>query len=151
MERYWKTRARPPSRPPATTSPASALPRNAAGSSVQSEYDRHRSKMMAQDNNGGWEAELRRYLAHNPEVTKETDIVEWWQVCSIFSFLSKQYSSHHIRTIVKNTRHLPASLLISSPCKRPRCLANACFRQVSKPLMIAALVWVPRGSKNFKS
>jgi hypothetical protein len=48
--------------------------------SFQSEYDRHRQTLIAQDEEG-WAAELRRYLGNIPvDITKETDIVEWWQV-----------------------------------------------------------------------
>jgi len=40
----------------------------------------------------GWRAELRQYLKDMPtNVTKDTDIVEWWQVRS-----SLQYAHYHM-------------------------------------------------------
>jgi hypothetical protein len=52
--------------------------------SIISDFDRHRLTLLCQDSeqDGGWEAEIRRYLKDLPaNVTKDTDIVEWWQVC----------------------------------------------------------------------
>jgi hypothetical protein len=49
--------------------------------SMASDFDRHRHSLMTQGQEGGWEAELRRYLKDlPPNVTKDTDVVEWWQV-----------------------------------------------------------------------
>jgi hypothetical protein len=162
MAQYWKTHPKAPTAPgappPATTAGASTLPGNVIAGSVQLKYDRHRDALMAQKDNsdnldGGWQAELRRYLSDTTYgVTKETDIIEWWQVC-ILSFLSQQfaYPIVLIRTIANNIQPLHESLSTSFPCKRPPYLANACFRQVSKQLMIVVLVWVPKGLKSSKS
>lgn len=85
MEQYWATR---PKRLPAQTAHSNG------GSTPErshlSEFDRHR-QMLVEQNEGeeeGWAAELRRYLKDMPaDVSKETDIVEWWQVCQIVSIL----------------------------------------------------------------
>lgn len=51
---------------------------------MESEYDRHRRILVQQavyEHNAGWAAELRRYLKDMLEdVSKETDIVQWWSV-----------------------------------------------------------------------
>jgi hypothetical protein len=57
-----------------------------ASASTLSDYDRYWQTLVASEHNEGWTAELRRYLKDMPpDVTKETDIVEWWQVCQIIS------------------------------------------------------------------
>jgi hypothetical protein len=39
---------------------------------------------MAEEEEEGWAAELRRYLKEMPaDVSRETDLVKWWQVCHI--------------------------------------------------------------------
>jgi hypothetical protein len=51
--------------------------------SFLSEFDRHRQSLLMQEEDEGWAAELRRYLKDVPaDVTKDTDIVKWWQVCA---------------------------------------------------------------------
>jgi hypothetical protein len=58
-----------------------------------SEFDRHRQTLVAQeeDQEEGWAAELRRYLKDMPaNVSKETDIIEWWQV---IHFSSNRYNT----------------------------------------------------------
>lgn len=48
---------------------------------VLSEFDKLRETLLMDDADEGWAAELRRYLgAMERNVTKETDLVEWWQV-----------------------------------------------------------------------
>jgi hypothetical protein len=55
---------------------------------VLSEFDRFRLAHVTRDNEEGWASELRRYLKELPaDVTKDTDIVKWWQVhCSVVLF-----------------------------------------------------------------
>jgi hypothetical protein len=80
MEKYWRDR---PRAPPAERTPATDVDSVAAASaSVLSEFDRYRRTLVADDDDFGWDSELRRYLKDLPaNVTKETDIIEWWQVC----------------------------------------------------------------------
>jgi hypothetical protein len=86
MEVYWMKRPR------AETTTARATQANADNAdadnpSLKSEYDRYRQTLIAKDDDEGWAAELRRYLNEMPaDVTKDTDIVEWWQV-SIYLIL----------------------------------------------------------------
>jgi len=58
---------------------------------LQSDYDRFCRNLVQQQNmndgGGGWKAELRRYLGDRPcDVTRDTDIVEWWAVSVTASF-----------------------------------------------------------------
>jgi hypothetical protein len=78
MEQYWKTR------PTALPVVPTEDPNNEAHhESLLSEFDRHRLALLSnQDEDEGWQSEMRRYLKDLPaDVTKDTDIVKWWQVC----------------------------------------------------------------------
>jgi len=60
-----------------------------------SEFDKHRETLLSEDAEEGWASELRRYLGTmQRDVTKQTDIVEWWQVSKL-----KTYKSHRLLTI----------------------------------------------------
>ena len=53
---------------------------------LESEFDHHRQMLIEQSRQseagGGWSAELRHYLSDLPmDVTKKTDVVQWWAVC----------------------------------------------------------------------
>jgi hypothetical protein len=77
MEQYWT--ARPTTAP--TEDPNNPVqPRH---ESLLSEFDRHRLALLSsQDEDEGWRSEMRRYLKDLPaDVTKDTDIVKWWEVC----------------------------------------------------------------------
>jgi hypothetical protein len=79
MEKYWKNR---PQSPPAVW-PTDVTSGDAGSASVLSDYDRYRLTLLSGSMEcDGWEAELRRYLKDMPaDVSSDTDIVEWWQVC----------------------------------------------------------------------
>ena len=48
---------------------------------LSSEYDRYCQSLLEVDEGEGQSSELRRYLKDRPvDITKDTDIVEWWQV-----------------------------------------------------------------------
>jgi hypothetical protein len=66
---------------------------SAAGTSrkthiVESEYDHHRRVLVenaSREYNAGWRAELRRYISDMPDdVSKDTDIIEWWSVSTSY-------------------------------------------------------------------
>jgi hypothetical protein len=88
MEEYYKSR---PRAEPATgtVTPADSIGASSAAETVMSDFDLFRLKRITKDNEEGWTSELRRYLKDIPEdVTKDMDIVKWWQVCySIFTYL----------------------------------------------------------------
>jgi hypothetical protein len=84
MEEYWRRRPRAPSMAPSASNSVDVTVSSHV--SFLSEYDRYRQTLVATEDDEGWAAELRRYLKDMPaDVTKDTDIVEWWQVCSITS------------------------------------------------------------------
>ena len=78
IEKYWKTRPSAASMG-CNPSPAVVVENN---DSIASEFDRHRLTLVSDEQEEGWQAEIRRYLKDLPaNVTKDTDVVEWWQVC----------------------------------------------------------------------
>ena len=88
MEKYWKDRprARPARSTLATDSDADSIHATDAPStgSVLSDFDRYRRTLVA-DGDYGWESELQRYLKDMPaDVTANTNIIEWWQVCNVY-------------------------------------------------------------------
>jgi hypothetical protein len=96
MECYWKARIEAPSVTPEPPPPESQ------DDSIASEYDRlRRSRLLPNNQDNGWEAELRQYLKDFAEdVTKDTDIVLWWQVrkysstsCPPSWYISGQWTS----------------------------------------------------------
>ena len=61
--------------------PTQAAPTN--NNSILSDFDRHRLTLLSGQEGEGWQAELHQYLKDMPtNVTKDTDVVEWWQVRS---------------------------------------------------------------------
>ena len=47
---------------------------------LTSDYDCYRQSLLQMDDGEGWSSELRCYLNDRPgDVTKDTDIVKWWQ------------------------------------------------------------------------
>ena len=83
---------------PATENPVADVP-------TLTEFDKHRKTLLTADDDEGWAAELRRYLATmQREVEKDTDLVEWWQVSNNFMLLLKLMMIFvEQRAIVPNT------------------------------------------------
>jgi hypothetical protein len=75
MEQYWFNR-------PQAAAPAERSDGYITENDVHlTDFDVHRRALITQEENEGWSAELRRYLKDMPAtVSKETDIIEWWQV-----------------------------------------------------------------------
>ena len=66
--------------PPATPQQTNPAGPTAEGR-ILSEYNKHCESLLTDDAVEGWASELRRYLCTmQREVTKETDLVKWWQV-----------------------------------------------------------------------
>ena len=60
-----------------------------ANDDEESEFDKHREMLLTADAEEGWAAELRRYTSTmQREVTKNTDLVEWWQVRNLLGIFS---------------------------------------------------------------
>jgi len=85
MEQYWNTRLVPtaPTNLPDTDADKTIQP---GDESILSDFDRHRLTLLSNQvelEDEGWQSEMRRYLKElPPDVTKDTDIVKWWQVCA---------------------------------------------------------------------
>ena len=81
MEAYWRKRQRV-----APTQERRLVPQlgddDSDDSSPKSAFDCLRQSLIVDEEDEGWAPELRRYLKDIPaEVTRETDIVNWWSVC----------------------------------------------------------------------
>ena len=79
MEQYWKPwQTRPTNLPGADNI---LQPEN---ESILSEFDCHCLTLLSNQSkleDEGWQSEMHRYLKDLPaDVTKDTDIVKWWQV-----------------------------------------------------------------------
>ena len=132
MEEYWNTRLKP-------TAPTNPTDNIGLGqpddNSVLSDYDRHRLTLLAnQTQDEGWLSEKCRYLEDMPaNVTKETDIVEWWQVCIVAHGL---YLIFLITICCRTTENhtQPSAVLqsITLPVKLHQYLANAFSRLAVK-------------------
>jgi hypothetical protein len=74
MEKYFKCRA--PCDPPTQDDG-----RTANIEMLISEYEQYHQTLLKRNEDEGWASELRCYLCDRPvDVTKDTDVVLWWQV-----------------------------------------------------------------------
>jgi hypothetical protein len=88
MENYWKNNQPAPP----TVLPTDVTSGNTGSASVLSDYDRYRLTLLSTMEREGWEAELRRYEKDMPaDVSPDTDIVIWWQVCPYIYFYKMIY------------------------------------------------------------
>jgi hypothetical protein len=125
------------------------IPAPTQDESVLSEFDRFRLGRVTRDSEEGWASELRRYLKELPaDVTKDTDIIEWWQVWSSFSQLCTVLNPSTSRITLSFIRRLPESPSTSSHVKRLLYLASGFSLQVSRQPMIDGHHWVPSGLRS---
>jgi len=80
MEQYWNTCPAASPTVPATSTSDVVQPNSEA--SILSEFDHHHLALLSgQAEHEGWQLEMHQYLRDLPaDVTKDTDIVKWWQV-----------------------------------------------------------------------
>ena len=80
MSQYYNTRL------PLPRTNAINPTENGADAPVLSEFDKLRETLLTADAEEGWASELCRYTSTmQRDVTKHTDLAEWWQVsCSPF-------------------------------------------------------------------
>jgi len=86
MAQYYKSR---PSSNPLQTNAERPL-EECVMAPILSEFDKLCETLLTDDAAEGWASELRRYLGTmQRDISKDTDLVEWWQVrCSIWAFAS---------------------------------------------------------------
>lgn len=149
MEKYWMNRPR--SSPITTSTPSNDV---VGSASVMSDFDRYRRSLVALEEDEGWQSELRRYLKDMPaDVTAETDIIRYWQVCSFNLLLL--YLKFHIamtyRTITDSIPPSDALHLTFSQFLRLPFLANVFFLLPRKLPTIVVRVWVQQSSRNSSS
>ena len=83
MECYWNNRPKKTMHQAPTE--ATDAPDPSATSLVQSNFDCYRQSLLNTNDKAEehWQSELRRYLKEFlHDVTKDTNIIEWWQVSS---------------------------------------------------------------------
>jgi hypothetical protein len=145
MESYHST-----NRPPTPTPTSTPAPPDSNAS--DDEYDRLRRGLLAKAiQNEGWRSELRRYLDDMPsEVTKDTDVVEWWSVSTSQSFFLIELLM--IITTHRSMRRctLPSPRLPSTcfPPKRRPFLANGFSQVARRSQSLGVLNLVPISSNN---
>ena len=88
-QEYWDAGTVVPSGTATVVGAATDVSQNE--NTLQSDYDCLRCELIQQQNandgGGGWKAELRQYLGDRPcDVTRDTDIAEWWAVSVTASF-----------------------------------------------------------------
>jgi hypothetical protein len=85
METYYEMRPRDESID--RTPPTQTDERGERMKVLSSEYARYRQSLVKLDEGEGWRSELRRYLGDRPlNVSKDTDIIKWWQASRLCTF-----------------------------------------------------------------
>jgi hypothetical protein len=93
---------------------------------IESDFDRHCCALIQQSsqsyNGGGWAAELHRYLDDLPtDVTKDTDIMQWWQVSGSITNSEHSIQQDHAKlfpTLSRIAKDICAILATSVPCEQ---------------------------------
>ena len=139
MESYWRTQLKAHNRAPPNTAIASSDA--ACASSFLSEYDCHHQMLLMLEEEG-WAVELRRYLKDIPiDVTRDSDIIEWWQGHCVMS-LCYNYLSAYLGTLLT----LPNACMNHFLLKPLQYLANSFSQLVNKQLRNTAHL----GSRKFE-
>jgi len=87
MEEYWSSNTVDNAHPTMNASDAIVI---GDGNTLESDFDRHRRLLLTAQSAGNsgaeaWATELRHYLGDLPaDVTKETNILDWWAVSNHF-------------------------------------------------------------------
>jgi hypothetical protein len=144
MEKYWQNcpRSSTITTPSTPTNDADITTTTTTSPSVMSDFDRYHRTLVANEEDEGWQSELRRYLKDMPaDVTVETDIICYWQVCHFFLFYSNfKLKRSHItapcRTITESILFLDASHWTSFQFLRLLFLVSISFRPPRKLQMI---------------
>ena len=120
MSQYYNTR---PPLPPQTNAINPA--ENVADAPVLSEFDKLRETLLTADAEEGWASELRRYTSTmQRDVTKHTDLVEWWQVSSslilkiLVFIVAPQNNAKVFPTLARIALDVLPSQASSVPCER---------------------------------
>jgi hypothetical protein len=90
MDEYYSQDFTPLASEAPTPTPDETAANVDGDSDEPNDFDRHCQKLVSGAiGNEGWREELAHYLNDIPnDVTKDTDIVEWWGVCILFIILS---------------------------------------------------------------
>jgi len=130
----------------ATTRSSSPINANTLASTetLESEFDRHQHTLVeeaARQQCSGWAAELRQYLNNVPDdVSKDSDIIQWWSVGYFFISIRILLLIWLIRITHLAFQYLPRLLWMFVQCQRLLYPANGCSQQVQRLPPTAGLV-----------
>ena len=117
MQDYWDSN--PAADPPARMETnISALEDN---NTLESEFDHHCRSMVTQNigsGGEGWATEPHRYLDDLPsDVTKDTNVIEWWAVStnSLMFCMSLTIVQNHTNSYRTSSNRCPCSLVVLQP------------------------------------
>ena len=110
------------------------------------EFDKHRETLLTANTIEGWVAELRHYLSTMQwDVTKNTDLIEWWQVRHFFRI----FLVTHI-ILWNNTTLYPMLACIVLDVLPSQASSVPCGRLFSGSKQIATDRWACLGSTVFE-
>jgi hypothetical protein len=133
------------------TSDAMSGNTDSAGS-ILTDYDQYHHTLLSTNEYNTWEAELRCYLKDLPaDVSAETDIVEWWQVCLVIFVLTVLVSDFLCRITATFILHSHELHWMSSLSLPPLSHVSISFQQQRRLRMIVDHFLGPRDLNNYKS
>ncbi len=111
------------------------------------EFDKLRETLLTDNMEEGWASELRRYLSTmQQDVTKDTDLVKWWQVSSQLQLDLHALTS--IRTMHSCFQHSHGLRLMSCQLRLHLFRARGCSLAPNKLQLTDKHPWVPSFLKN---
>ena len=119
--------------------------------SITSKFDWHCLSLMSQEKHEGWEAESHWYLKELPtNVRKDSDILQWWQVCFTGSqLLVLLHILTDSRITAMFTQHSSMSHYISCPSRHPQLCVSGSFLLVGKLQLRNVHSWVLNGLRSY--
>ena len=104
MQRYWPLRLH--QSPVVATVPEIPTFMPESEASLATEFDRHRQQLFNQNRNSGWETELNTYLDKPEDLHKDVDVVQWWQVNSLYHTRLLHTHTYSLRITKDSSRPL---------------------------------------------
>jgi len=122
-----------------------------ASNTILPDFNHYCQSLITKDDDEGWASEKHCYLKEMPaDVTKDTDVIEWWQVCASLSYIEYFFVTDLInRIMLSYIQPLPIFPLMSYPARHHLFPVSTSFHQVNRLQMINNCVWDQRGLRNF--
>ena len=142
MKKYWPLRLHQVSRQPVLSpSPTLAVQPD----SLATDFDRWRWELLNQNQDRGWQDELKSYLVPC-DVSKDVDLVEWWQVCANGHFSPCTYNS----CPQTNQRQFPTLARIALDVLPAQASSVPCERLFSSAKLVATNLRSRLGAERFE-